>query len=932
MKSSDLPTDPLSAGAGPIPSPPLPRARAFRRVQGVLSVLVLLAGLLVVGAPTALAATYQVTENRITGTADDDPVPDACTATDCSLREAVLAANASPGADLVTFAATGQVRLSRSGAEVVPQAGSNDLDIEEDLTVQGSGITIDASGMSLGDHSRVFEVRGSNLSLTGLTITGARCVCSGGAVHVGGTLTTDGVWFDDNQAQRSGGAIGTEGLETLTVTDSTFSDNHAGVFLTDREVGGNGGAIDIVDSGLAAVTVTDSQFTGNSARSDDPGARGGAIHMDGQTLQVAGSWFDRNGLRGGNVVTLAGGAILSEIGTLTIITDTSVVRNRAITQGGGLWLADQVGVVRTAVLRNEVADGRGGGAFLLSGEALLHNSTFHGNVALDGGSGLHIAPLIQAVPAPTSQVVTPPRQTLPSALDFQQGEAADVVLLHLTLTDNEGDTGLGIETNVEAVLADSILAEHRTNCRVGGVLISDGYNLEDASDCALAEASDLSGTAPQLAPPADNGGPPQGTTPGLATITRLPQPGSPALDSADATICGFGGINNVDQRSVTRPQGSACDRGAAEVGVEDPDPDPQDEPDPGDDPNPDPDPQPDPNPDPEPDPNPDPGPRNGCDASASTEETDPVIGTGITRVEGLNRIQTAIVASQAICRDGQAPAVVLTRADLFPDAQAGTPLAIQLGAPLLLSNPDQLSADTETELDRVLPTGGTVYLLGGTVALSEAVNQRLVDLGYVTVRYGGLNRFGTAAIIADQGLANPTNLLLTNGGDFADSVMAGAAAATYRDAAGAIDAAVLLSSGSDVAAETEAYLSGRADNPTMMAVGGAAVTAYPGIEAVAGPTRIDTATVVADRYFTDPSTIGIARADDFPDALTGGAVVGRPELGPGPIILSDTASLPGPIATWLANHASTIDRIVIFGGPGAISPEVEAAVASALGL
>src|SRR5690606_14428488 len=122
------------------------------------------------------------------------------------------------------------------------------------------------------------------------------------------------------------------------------------------------------------------------------------------------------------------------------------------------------------------------------------------------------------------------------------------------------------------------------------------------------------------------------------------------------------------------------------------------------------------------------------------------------RVAGLNRIQTAIAASQAICGDGQAPAVVLTRSDNFPDAQAGTPLAIALGAPLLLSGPTTLDAETEAEITRVLPPGGDVYLLGGTAALSDAVEARLADLGYSTIRYGGINRFETAAIIADEGL------------------------------------------------------------------------------------------------------------------------------------------------------------------------------------
>lgn len=245
---------------------------------------------------------------------------------------------------------------------------------------------------------------------------------------------------------------------------------------------------------------------------------------------------------------------------------------------------------------------------------------------------------------------------------------------------------------------------------------------------------------------------------------------------------------------------------------------------------------------------------DACDDDAGSctgpdSDSDDGIDPGITRVEGLNRIQTAIAASQAACGDGQAPAVVLTRADLFPDAQAGTPLAIDLGAPLLLSAPEALSSETETEIGRVLSPGGTVYLLGGTVALSDTVQTRLQTLGYETIRCGGLNRFGTAAIIAAEGLADPATVLIADGGDFADSIVAGAAAAAVGDT-DAVDAAVLLTSDVNIPPETQDYLDSRTGaDPTLIAVGANAGQAFPAIEEISGPTRFETAVAVAERFF-----------------------------------------------------------------------------------
>lgn len=294
----------------------------------------------------------------------------------------------------------------------------------------------------------------------------------------------------------------------------------------------------------------------------------------------------------------------------------------------------------------------------------------------------------------------------------------------------------------------------------------------------------------------------------------------------------------------------------------------------------------------------------------------------------MTRIETAIVSSQALFCDGEASAVVLTRSDLFPDAQAGTPLAIDKDAPILLSEPASLNPLTEEEILRVLAPGGTVYLLGGTAALSEAVESRIVELGYVAVRYGGDNRFGTATVIAAQGLGDPATLLATNGGDFPDSLVAGAAAVV---AGGAEPAAVILTSDADVPPETAAYLAARGDDPTIIAVGGPAAAAFPGAEALVGATRMETAVVVAERFFPAPQIVGLATGVDFPDGLTGGAVIGRPDIGPGPMLLTDGAALSGVTAEYLDDHGDTIEAVVIFGGTAAISAAVEDQVADVLG-
>ena len=115
------------------------------------------------------------------------------------------------------------------------------------------------------------------------------------------------------------------------------------------------------------------------------------------------------------------------------------------------------------------------------------------------------------------------------------------------------------------------------------------------------------------------------------------------------------------------------------------------------------------------------------------------------RLFGSDRFGTAIAASLAeFPTAGTAGAVVLARADDYPDALVGAALAAARNAPLLFANGGSLTPATQAEIQRVLPAGGTVYLLGGTAAIPASVATSLTALGFVPTRYAGADRFGTA--------------------------------------------------------------------------------------------------------------------------------------------------------------------------------------------
>jgi streptogramin lyase len=290
----------------------------------------------------------------------------------------------------------------------------------------------------------------------------------------------------------------------------------------------------------------------------------------------------------------------------------------------------------------------------------------------------------------------------------------------------------------------------------------------------------------------------------------------------------------------------------------------------------------------------------------------------VTRASGNDRIATAIAVSKADYPDAEtAGGVVLARADSYPDALAGTPLAASLHAPLLLTNSTSINASTESEVKRVLPAGGRVTILGGTTAISDSVANQLTADGFSVRRLAGADRDGTAVAIADA-IGTPDAILLVTGEGFADALAAGAAA-TH------IGGVVLLTDGGQLPLSTAEYLDAHPAVPTY-AVGGPAAHADPTATPLLGTDRYATSVAVATKLFDKPSVVGVADGLAFPDALAGGVQIGA--LG-GPMLLVSPTVLPNVERNYLAGTKPSALRV--YGGSSAVSDDVVAAARSASG-
>ncbi|HTC70138.1 MAG TPA: cell wall-binding repeat-containing protein, partial [Acidothermaceae bacterium] len=259
------------------------------------------------------------------------------------------------------------------------------------------------------------------------------------------------------------------------------------------------------------------------------------------------------------------------------------------------------------------------------------------------------------------------------------------------------------------------------------------------------------------------------------------------------------------------------------------------------------------------------------------------------------------------------------RADDYPDALLGAPLAAAKDAPLLFSSGTTLPAETLAEIQRVLAPGGLVIILGGDSAVPASIAAQVNALGYAQVRYSGADRYATAVSVADA-LGDPKTVFLATGTNFPDALTAGPAATKTGDA-------ILLTDGSALPATTSAYLAAHTGQQDY-AVGGPAAAAYPSATPLVGADRYATALAVLGQFYSSPQTMGLASGASFADALAGGAFMSH--VG-GPLLLSDPNSLPSSVRTYLTENAPPLVSLSIFGGTSAVSSSVQTAVGVALG-
>ncbi|MBV9788086.1 MAG: CSLREA domain-containing protein [Chloroflexi bacterium] len=539
---------------------------------------------------------------------------------DCSLREAIRAANsntavdscpAGTSTDVINLSA-GTYLLTISGRDE-DAAASGDLDLLGDITLNGAGVA--ATIIDGNQLDRVFDIlAGAQVQLAHLTIRNGYDMGSDAAIGSGGGLRSSGnATLTDLRVanNRAGGQVGEElsfqgrggGIlnhGTLTLVDSVLAENIAGGASPSIETFADGWGAGVFNTGTLVMRTTTVQ--GNHAGGgSDPGF-GGGVYNTG-TLTIDDSLILNNQAEP-SVYSSAGkgGGIANEGGTITV-SATRIAENKAYGaregtgRGGGVANFSGTILIATSVISDNYVNGGYGGLGGFGGgifnqdQISIDRSTITGNTAGAGysmGTGGGIYNEHEAALTITNSTISQNQSAGAGTLQpgigggIGGGIATDGTL-HLNNTtihaNHAGNSpndppgqgaGLFVGETGSATVGNSIIAGNinddpqRPECY--GTVESQGYNLiQSTLDCTLTGdlTGNLVGVDPLLGTLQNNGGP---------TQTHAPARNSPTLDAGNPATPGSSAQScmSIDQRELSRPQDGngdgvqRCDMGAVE--------------------------------------------------------------------------------------------------------------------------------------------------------------------------------------------------------------------------------------------------------------------------------------------------------------------------------------------------------------------------------
>jgi len=272
--------------------------------------------------------------------------------------------------------------------------------------------------------------------------------------------------------------------------------------------------------------------------------------------------------------------------------------------------------------------------------------------------------------------------------------------------------------------------------------------------------------------------------------------------------------------------------------------------------------------------------------------------------------------------------VVLASGENWPDALAASALAGMYGCPVLLTEPNRLTARTASLISFL--KASKVYIIGGTSALSDNVRTDLIRSGIdekKIQRVYGADRTKTAEEIEKRIMASVSSdvCIIASGKDFADALSISSYAYSQKTPI------LLTQQDGTLSADT---LKLARSFESICIIGGNAAVSDKTEEQLAGISICRIAG--ADRYATSKAVINafcpgtvplftVSSGENYPDALTSAPLSGMTGgstllvKGNGTVLNDDQSSLIG-----------NADSVYVIGGTAAVTGSLEDAVISSM--
>lgn len=396
------------------------------------------------------AAIFAVnsTADAVDAKPGDGKCATSLTGTTCTLRAAIMEANALAGADTITLlGATYTLSITGTGEN---SAAKGDLDVTGggDLTIQGVSPTstrILAGGggfFSSPGIDRVFHFIGknnvtiSNVSIENGYVTGAKGG-GGGIFNEAAWVTLSNCqlvgniteWSDSAKSGGQGGGVYNAAGAKMTINNCTFKSNKANTSTSSSENAFNGGGAiynggemsvsnSVVDANtssrfgagvlnnMGTLSITASIIRDNTGPAIDAsgfggasgaGGGGGIANFSGQVTLRDSRVSGNRSMEGGGIYNYPAGPTQARV----IVISSAITANGADMWGGGVSNWDRMNVFYSSVTGNVVGAsggqfgfngafmGEGGGFSNMGiGDLLVQHSTISGNTVARAGGGV----------------------------------------------------------------------------------------------------------------------------------------------------------------------------------------------------------------------------------------------------------------------------------------------------------------------------------------------------------------------------------------------------------------------------------------------------------------------------------------------------------------------------------------------------------------